>query len=83
MNNKTLHITWKNGDLSEKQKFILNRWSSLNPNLKIQYYDKSSRKPSTLVMGGCQTDDLSEEFIKSNPPEYESVINKSEYSVPK
>lgn len=60
MNNKILHITWKNEDLSEKQNFILKRWSILNPNLKIKYY----------------TDNTNEQFVKSNYPEYEPVINK-------
>tara|TARA_B100000497_G_C7388114_1_gene247652 strand:+ start:25 stop:195 length:171 start_codon:yes stop_codon:yes gene_type:complete len=38
MNNKILHITWKDENLSEKQLFILNRWVTLNKGIKIKYY---------------------------------------------
>ena len=55
-----LHITWKNEDLSDKQNFLLERWSLLNPNLIIKYY----------------TDETNENFVNMNFPEYEHVINK-------
>ena len=67
MNNRILHITWKNNDLSEKQKFILKRWSLLNPNLEIKYY----------------TDDINEKFVKSFYPEYEPILSRFERVVMK
>lgn len=60
MNNKILHVTWKDENLSEKQLFILNRWVTLNKGIKIKYY----------------TDEKNDKFIDEHFPFYRDVIDK-------
>ena len=60
MNNKILHITWKDENLTEKQEFILKRWVLLNKGLKVKFY----------------SDKTNESFVNKYFPQYKIIIDK-------
>lgn len=57
---KTIHITWKDNNLTEKQKLILGRWKLLHPDFNIKFY----------------TDDDNDKFINLYFPEYREILDK-------
>lgn len=67
MNNQILHITWKNNELPEKYKFIIDQWKITNPQLDIRFY----------------TDEDNSRFIENYFPQFKEVLDRFEKKIMK